>query len=314
MANGNFGGGLGTTELPYLIEDAQDFIAIRNNFNAFYKLKNNVNMSGVTYTSPTGSMTGGLDGDGHTVSNFSLDSTSTILGPVLSATIINITFSGTKSGTTNTPTSTIVSSYSANVANVFKNCHLNFDVNVTHTNSSSQSNFYSFSSAPNVTYQDCSFLGNITIRGTRDTGFDGNPPYVAPIGYGQCLRCFTNANITAIASRVTNGTEGATIYGVCSLSATDCYSSGNFIANTVYGINSGRNSDSIATRCYTTAIMHGSISVGGINNGTARDCFFLTDKMYRRSGSTASLNNFRIISPTNTNCYALQGVQLFHEA
>src|SRR5690606_31676035 len=45
MANGNFGGGVGSTTDPYLVEDAYDLDAIRNKLTAHYKLTSNINLS-----------------------------------------------------------------------------------------------------------------------------------------------------------------------------------------------------------------------------------------------------------------------------
>lgn len=45
MANGNFAGGDGTPENPYLIEDAFDLDAVRNNLRAHYQLINDIDLN-----------------------------------------------------------------------------------------------------------------------------------------------------------------------------------------------------------------------------------------------------------------------------
>lgn len=64
--SGNFGGGDGTAENPYIVEDLADLNAIRNNLNACYKLGADINVNG-TFTTISGSFYGELDGNGHTI-------------------------------------------------------------------------------------------------------------------------------------------------------------------------------------------------------------------------------------------------------
>ena len=48
MANGSFGGGQGTKESPYEIEDLWDYLAIKSNRekgNHYYKLMNDIDMN-----------------------------------------------------------------------------------------------------------------------------------------------------------------------------------------------------------------------------------------------------------------------------
>lgn len=68
--NGLFGGGNGTQASPYLIEDAQDFIAIENYLGAYYELTKDIDFSGITgFYGIRGNFTGSLDGKGHRISN-----------------------------------------------------------------------------------------------------------------------------------------------------------------------------------------------------------------------------------------------------
>ncbi len=75
MANGLFAGGTGILGDPFLIEDAHDLNAIRNNLAAHYKLINDIDLNVAPYNEGggwipisigSGSVT--LDGDGHKVS------------------------------------------------------------------------------------------------------------------------------------------------------------------------------------------------------------------------------------------------------
>lgn len=50
MANGVFGGGTGTIQDPYIIEDAHDLNSIRRDLNGHYLLKNDINLGITAYT------------------------------------------------------------------------------------------------------------------------------------------------------------------------------------------------------------------------------------------------------------------------
>lgn len=72
MANGNFAGGDGSAENPYLIEDAFDLNAVRNNLSKSYKLINNINL--ISFSSgegwvPINDFSGVFDGNGHIIMN-----------------------------------------------------------------------------------------------------------------------------------------------------------------------------------------------------------------------------------------------------
>ena len=45
MANGLFGGGDGTEISPYIVQDAQDLWAVRNNLSAHYVQANNIDLN-----------------------------------------------------------------------------------------------------------------------------------------------------------------------------------------------------------------------------------------------------------------------------
>lgn len=83
-ANGTFGGGDGQSTNPFLIEDAADLNAIRNDLGASYKLTNDIDLSAwITANSSTtgwlpigdaaGSFKGNLDGNGKTISGLWID-------------------------------------------------------------------------------------------------------------------------------------------------------------------------------------------------------------------------------------------------
>ena len=73
-------GGSGTAADPYIIQTAAELQSIQNNLAAYYKLANDINLSGVTWT-PIGSsaapFTGSFDGNSHTISNLIISQSST---------------------------------------------------------------------------------------------------------------------------------------------------------------------------------------------------------------------------------------------
>lgn len=92
-------GGSGTAANPYIIETAAELQSIQNNLGAYYRLANDIDLSGVTWT-PIGSESAGFygsfDGNGKTIKNLDL-STSTqssgFFGMVTSGAVIkDVTF------------------------------------------------------------------------------------------------------------------------------------------------------------------------------------------------------------------------------
>lgn len=79
MANGLFAGGEGTAIAPYLIEDAEDLNAIRNNLTANYKIINNIDMTefcnnaGKEGWMPIPGFQGTLEGNGHVIKNLMIN-------------------------------------------------------------------------------------------------------------------------------------------------------------------------------------------------------------------------------------------------
>jgi|GEM_PF-2750753 len=81
MANGNFAGGDGTLENPYLIEDAFDLDAIRNDLNAHYKLIRNINLDIPPFNEgkgwePINDFSGTLDGNMYYIYKLYINGTS----------------------------------------------------------------------------------------------------------------------------------------------------------------------------------------------------------------------------------------------
>ena len=78
MANGLFGGGNGEELTPYLVEDAEDLDAVRNDLAAHYKQTANIDLSGYANWVPIEStwnngFSGLYDGNNFTISNLTQD-------------------------------------------------------------------------------------------------------------------------------------------------------------------------------------------------------------------------------------------------
>ena len=78
MAGGLFGGGTGSAIDPYIVEDALDLDAVRNDLTAFYKQNQNIDLNVAPYNTglgwePIGTTAnrfrGGYNGDGYTITN-----------------------------------------------------------------------------------------------------------------------------------------------------------------------------------------------------------------------------------------------------
>jgi len=80
MAGGTFGGGSGTSASPYLVEDAADLDAVRNNLSAYYLQTADIDLSGYSNWAPIGwsinglsPFTGRYDGAFCKISNLSIN-------------------------------------------------------------------------------------------------------------------------------------------------------------------------------------------------------------------------------------------------
>ena len=100
-ANGTFGGGDGSDETPFLIEDAADLNAVRDNLTASYQLANDIDLAEwIASNSPTdgwdpiADFKGNLDGNGFVISGLWIERATTnnvgLFGSLPGATIKNL--------------------------------------------------------------------------------------------------------------------------------------------------------------------------------------------------------------------------------
>ncbi|WP_342578431.1 hypothetical protein [Psychrobacillus sp. FSL K6-2843] len=91
MAKGLFGGGNGTERNPYLVEDAQDLVSIKNaeNPTQHYRQKANIDLSHIPSWNPIGNVANGppfmgvYDGNNFVIENLTIDNTDSSFAPYI---------------------------------------------------------------------------------------------------------------------------------------------------------------------------------------------------------------------------------------
>ena len=94
--------GGGTAEDPYIVMDAADLDAVRDNLGAYYELGADIDLGGEEWT-PIGSsgqpFTGTFDGDGHTISGLNVNSSyAGLFGFISGGTVKNLAVRGNVNG------------------------------------------------------------------------------------------------------------------------------------------------------------------------------------------------------------------------
>lgn len=116
--------GSGTAADPYQITTATELQSMNNNLGAYYKLMNNINLNGVTWT-PIGTSSAGFhgvfDGNGKTISNLQISSTTQstgFFGGITSGAVIkDVTFRDCTVSSTSSWTGTVFGSIIMSTAN-----------------------------------------------------------------------------------------------------------------------------------------------------------------------------------------------------
>lgn len=293
MANGNFGGGTGTTTDPFLVEDAHDFNAIRNNLGSNYKQVANIDLIAYPNFEPLSGdniFTGAYDGGGFLIKNLFVG---TVESPVWS-------YKGLFGGITPTAFANVHilngHIYSIGDATVigsiyssarFYNCS-NRGCNIDITSSGRSSGlFITRSSGTRILY-GCWNNANINFHSTVSSGIINGSD-------SECHRCYNTGNIIS--------SNSGTVYGVCEGIAYDCYNSGNLKASNTYGVSSY-----LSRRSYNTGILTGYSQVFGITAGSAYNCYQLAPYIARSTGSS-TIGSFYAISRSSSSSgnYVIEG-------
>lgn len=337
MANGNFGGGNGTFDNPYIIEDGLDFVAIPA--NSYCILKNDIDLTGLSIASKVGIK---LNGNNMTVSNlsssftsgncsiydvtFANSQTSLITSTTTLSVIHDINFIDCTSSQPLLCSNAILSSISSIRA---YNCVVNgsaglapsvgstsvsisncsFEGTVNSTNPSSATGGLITSSTNRFTLRSCFFRGTLnSANNTSDNtsgvgglvGFIGSNSYTAnPL---LITDCFVDATINAPQSNFTGGITGSFIYSPNSNS---------------YG------GDAIFQNCYFKGSLSGISRIGGIvgstninntnqlagNKPVIRNCFAYIDNVILTRNATYSLGDICNYPGLNVeSCFSYQPI------
>ncbi|WP_019639007.1 hypothetical protein [Paenibacillus fonticola] len=175
MANGNFAGGTGTIDDPYLIEDAHDFNRIYSGLSSHYKLVYDIDFSIVGFNRPdAGVFTGSLDGDGHTISNYSFGTLGVtgnagLFRGINGATIKNMNIENARIASA--ASSAVLAGAAVGENNTIQNVHI---INSRIESTSNGIAGFCGQAGGAVKLLDCSFQGEIVRNsGTSDSGYVG---------------------------------------------------------------------------------------------------------------------------------------------
>lgn len=245
MANGLFGGGSGTQLDPYLIEDAHDLNAIRNNMarNVYYKLVNHINLDVSPYNTgegwePIGKsgsiFYGNLDGDYFTIRNLYINRPSSTEIGLFGYVGTSSTFNNIIVENSNVTGATFVGTFFGRFSGtelkrcIVKNGQVNGDTGITG----------GFAGLMNGQISLCSYTGSVKSNGAELGGFAGRFNADASNCYAICTEISstkTSGNVGGFAGSiyssvnisqcfaVTDSLIGGKVYGFC-YPNTDAYS------------------------------------------------------------------------------------------
>ncbi|WP_265445115.1 GLUG motif-containing protein [Acetivibrio straminisolvens] len=286
MANGNFGGGDGTKLNPYLVEDAQDLWAVRNNLSAHYKQTADIDLN--VYSTGEGwipigqatvEFTGVYDGDNYEIRNLwsaSLAGHGGLFGRANGAKFKNINLRNViiVSATENYMGGLV--GYAENMTeDSIYNCHVSGVVNESNSSKTHIGGVVGYCSGSGVSINKCSFEG-IIKSSQYGLGYIG----------GICGHCNTSiknsyslGNIVAPSVNYLGGLCGL-LYNnnVCSYSYSlvNINEGLNADARYVGGLIGGIGSNSRVLKSWARGSVSGSSQVGGfigLNQGSIVDCY-----------------------------------------
>lgn len=288
MANGNFGGGDGTELNPYLVEDAQDLWAVRNNLSAHYKqtadIDLNVYSTGegwIPIGQETAEFTGVYDGDNYEIRNLWSDSLAGhggLFGRANGAKFKNINLRNViiVSATKNYMGGLV--GYAENMTeDSIYNCHVSGVINESNSSRTYIGGVVGFCSGRGVySINKCSFEGVIKSSTSTTSGYIG----------GICGYCDTSiknsyslGNIVAPSADYLGGLCGLlSNNNVCSYSYSlvNVNEGLNINAHYVGGLIGSVGDNSRVLKSWARGSVSGTGRVGGFvgsNNGSIVDCY-----------------------------------------
>ena len=253
MENFDFRVGTGTSSDPYIILTPAHMNDVRNNLAAYYKLGNDIDLSGYSNWTPIGTsstkFTGRLDGNGYTIKNLKITGTTTYRGLFAynTGTITNLSLNNVN-----------ISSGNYAGALVAHNAGSVSNISVTGGKVTGAENTGGIIGYTSTAISNCN-VNNVTITGTKNTG--------GIVGKVEKTVSITKSyvNTTISGTQYVGG-----IAGWITGKITECYSVGTIKATAsdsyVGGIAGYIKSDktSSLSNCYSTAQITGLNYVGGL--------------------------------------------------
>ena len=298
MANGLFGGGDGTEISPYIVQDAHDLWAVRNNLSAHYVQANNIDLNifvegdGWEPIGQAGTpFTGSYNGNNFDIKNLwsgNITGYGGLFGYVTGGFLHNVTLSNvilTKSPAQDI--GALVGRINNSSENAVINCHATGIINEQKRPTNGRIGGL-IGIIMNGGIKDSSFTGIVRSHGGVDTG-----GLVGQLG-GSTQKCWANAEIDAedttnvggFAGFITGGshTYNYTITNIISASSEvggfagrtkgqilNCWARGKVQGSSIVGGFAGFLEGGIITNCYAATLPEGDEDVGGFvgQRGTA---------------------------------------------
>ena len=210
------------------ITDATGLQNMNLNLTEDYVLDNDIDLSGITWTTIGNSMqafTGSLNGNGSTIDNFSLTGTSYVglFGQTSSATISNLSMNNPNVVATDAVIGygSVLIGFAANTK--IENCRI---INGTLTGTYYVGMFMGNGQSVNIT--NCYATGNVSASGDIAGGLIGTPGWNSDSSTSELLYCYAKVNVSADIN--VGGLAGAELKGQPTI--TSCVYMGNAITGT----------------------------------------------------------------------------------
>src|SRR5690606_30603477 len=287
VANGNFGGGDGTELNPFLVEDAQDLWAVRDNLSAHYKQTADIDLNvystddgWIPIGQPTVEFTGVYDGEGYEIRNLWSDSLAGhggLFGKADGAKFKNINLRNViiVSATENYMGGLV--GYAVNMTeDSIYNCHVSGVINESNSSRTYIGGVVGSCSGSGVySINKCSFEG--VIKSSMS-----GPGYIG----GTCGYCFTSiknsyssGNIVAPSASILGGLCGVLYQNnVCSYSYSlvNINEGLNAVGGNIGGLIGSAGNNCRVLKSWARGSVSGSREVGGFvgsNQGSIVDCY-----------------------------------------
>lgn len=303
MADGLFGGGDGTEISPYIVQDAQDLWAVRNDLSAHYVQSNNIDLN--TFVEGDGwepigqagtPFTGLYNGNNFEIKNLwsgNITGYGGLFGYVTGGFLHNITLSNVILANPNRDIGALAGYVSNSAENAVINCHATGIINEQKKPTNGRIGGLIGLMMNNGGIKDSSFTGIVRSYGGVDTG-----GLVGQLG-GSTQKCWANAEIDAedtigvggFAGFIAGGshTYNYTITNIVSAQHSvggfagvtrgqilNCWARGKVQGTSSVGGFAGLLGGGIITNCYAATLLEGDENVGGFvgrrGAGTVNGC------------------------------------------